>query len=602
MRATELARRLAERAEDVVRVLLPAGRREGHEWRVGSTAGEPGQSLGVRLSGEKNGTWADFSTGESGDLIGLVQAVNRCGLHDACTWANDFLGIRDDRPRVLGPPKGYAVPSRDGINGLSAPHRDWLVSVRGINPGTIEVYGVTSKGAAIVFPYMAPDGEWVGAKFRKPDKTMWQAKDCRPWPFGMPAVPPGTRRVAITEGELDAMALHSFGIPAISVPMGGGDKRKQVWVDQAFEWFEPFDRIDLVLDADNEGEKAARELAKRLGLARCFVVVLPHKDANACLLAGMTAEQVLACIDAGGTLDPEGLHAVGEFSREVIAEADRIDDGIRLPWLKTHNLLLLRPGETSIWAGINGHGKTVVVNHIIAHAAIVQGVRCCVASLEYRIALWAFRMMGPLAGTITPTKQFMAHIMERLEGLLWVIEPGITAKAERILELFAYARARYGVELFVIDNLTKCGFADDDYPGQKAFVEKLSDFARATGVHVAVVAHMRKGDNEDHPAGKFAVKGSGGITDMADTVVEVWRNKPRERVLAQCESDSSPVPPEVAVQFTTLLSVLKQRANGIERQFALWFDRTSGQFMESRGQHARPLVDFSTTDREEVSS
>src|SRR3546814_1058524 len=80
-----------------------------------------------------------------------------------------------------------------------------------------------------------------------------------------------------------------------------------------------------------------------------------------------------------------------------------------------------------------------------------------------------------------------------------------SAKAARILEVFRYARRRYRIELFIIDNLTKCGFADDDYPGQKAFVEAVSDFARDEQTHVAIVAHMKKGDSEMQPAGKSAI-------------------------------------------------------------------------------------------------
>jgi hypothetical protein len=40
---------------------------------------------------------------------------------------------------------------------------------------------------------------------------------------------------------------------------------------------------------------------------------------------------------------------------------------------------------------------------------------------------------------------------------LWVFKLTGTAKADRLLEIFAYARRRYGIELFVIDNLAKCG-------------------------------------------------------------------------------------------------------------------------------------------------
>lgn len=46
MTPSQIAQRLADRVIDVAHHLLPGGKREGSEWRVGSVNGEKGQSLG----------------------------------------------------------------------------------------------------------------------------------------------------------------------------------------------------------------------------------------------------------------------------------------------------------------------------------------------------------------------------------------------------------------------------------------------------------------------------------------------------------------------------------------------------------------------------
>lgn len=53
---------------------LPAGRREGHEWRCGSVRGEAGSSFAVNLT---TGVWADFSGDDDrgGDLVSLYAAI-----------------------------------------------------------------------------------------------------------------------------------------------------------------------------------------------------------------------------------------------------------------------------------------------------------------------------------------------------------------------------------------------------------------------------------------------------------------------------------------------------------------------------------------------
>jgi Toprim domain len=94
--AGEIARMLAARTPSLARELLPAGRRDGQEWRCGSLAGERGGSLGVRLTGQKAGVWQDFATGETGDALDLVAAVlYRGDRREALRWSRQWLGLGD---------------------------------------------------------------------------------------------------------------------------------------------------------------------------------------------------------------------------------------------------------------------------------------------------------------------------------------------------------------------------------------------------------------------------------------------------------------------------------------------------------------------------
>src|SRR3546814_15603417 len=98
---SQVACLLADRAQAVCEHLLPNGRREGHEWRIGSLAGEPGQSLGIRLTGDKAGIWSDFNGGASGDLLDLWAGVKRVPLATALDEARAWPGL--ERP-ALQPP------------------------------------------------------------------------------------------------------------------------------------------------------------------------------------------------------------------------------------------------------------------------------------------------------------------------------------------------------------------------------------------------------------------------------------------------------------------------------------------------------------------
>jgi hypothetical protein len=88
---------LAARIEELARELLPAGRREGAEWRCGSVAGEAGQSLGIHLAGPRAGIWADFSASDprmKGDALDLVAMCLFAGdKRQAVRWAREWLGL-----------------------------------------------------------------------------------------------------------------------------------------------------------------------------------------------------------------------------------------------------------------------------------------------------------------------------------------------------------------------------------------------------------------------------------------------------------------------------------------------------------------------------
>ncbi|WP_282803150.1 DUF7146 domain-containing protein [Bombella apis] len=99
--AAEVARGLAGRAPELVRELLPNGRKMGNEWVCGSLAGEPGRSLSVRLNGGKAGVWSDFSSTESGDALDVVACVLfGCDRKAAYRWGLSWLGYGGSAPEV----------------------------------------------------------------------------------------------------------------------------------------------------------------------------------------------------------------------------------------------------------------------------------------------------------------------------------------------------------------------------------------------------------------------------------------------------------------------------------------------------------------------
>lgn len=569
MRATELAKLLAADVERVCRKLLPDGKRQGHEWRAGSVGGERGESLGVHLTGDKAGVWCDFASGESGDLIGLWMQATGADLATACRDAMEYLGIKE--AKVENAKREWSKPSREDVTGLTPQASEWLRTVRKLEPASIKAYGLASKKGALMFPYLR-DGELVFAKYRKiPAKEFFIDAGCEPSLFGWQAIPKAARQVVLVEGELDAVAMHQCGFPALSVPMGGGRGAKQDWIDSEYDRLSVYDEIILALDADKAGAEAVTEIVKRLGRERVRVATLPRKDANQCLIDGVPVEAVADAIRNAKSLDPENLKCAAEYEDAVWAEfrrAEQGDFGLSLPWGSTFDCVL-RPGETSLWAGINGHGKSQVAGQIAVHA-FNNAKKVCIASMEFIPPKLLRRLQIQSIGKRQPSEGESRMCSKAWRDCVWVFDATGPRKGDTILEVFGYAAKRYGVDLFILDNLAKLGIAEDDYAGQADFVNRLTEFSRTYNVHTILVAHVKKTDRgENAPPEKGDVKGSGGITDLVDTVFTVWRNKPKEALV---RANKGVPTHETNEKPDCILTCHKQRNGDKEPVYFLEFD------------------------------
>lgn len=592
MNIRDLAERLSMRAEDLALELLPNGKREGSEWRCGSVHGEPGKSFGLKLSGGKAGLWCDFATGEAGDLVDLW-ALHRTGgkVGDAVKEIKNYLGIYE--PEFSRIEKKYSRPEKPKCGKPKNQAMDYLIS-RGFTQQTIQAYRVAADARSIYFPSLR-DGELVMCKWRSisEKKTAPTSSGQEPCLFGWQAIPDDARKIYITEGEFDAMAMWQMGYPALSVPFGGGDGAKQQWIETEYENLDRFESIYLCLDNDQEGEKASRAISERLGIERCYRVTLPAKDANECL---QEALDISKSISNAKNYDPAHLKNAIEYTDAVIQEfypPEGKQDYIPIPWPKAQGKLELRESELSLWNGMNGSGKSEILG-FIALRAIKQGRRVCIASMELKPQKLLKRMVrqaAAVSGAI-PSIPYIKAIQEWLSEGLWIFECTGTAKKEELFKTSRYARKRYGIDLFIVDSLMKCGIAEDDYSGQKLFVEALCDLKNELDFHIALVTHSRKKESEKDQSGKMDIRGSGSISDLADTVINVWRNKIKEEKIENPKEDDDLSELEEKYPDTVLICD-KQRNGDWEGKIGLWFCKYTKQYLNSSGEKPRPFINFS---------
>ncbi len=460
---------------------------------------------------------------------------------------------------------------------ITVTSKTYLTQERKLTEATLAAFKITGTAHEIVFPYYR-DGVLINLKYLSLERFNGKKKirvetNCEPCLFGWQSLRTNTREVTICEGEIDAMSLYQYDIPALSMPFGGGTGAKQQWPEYEFERLAGFDKIYLCMDDDQEEQAATAELIERLGPHRCFVVKLPHKDANACLQIGISGEEIAKCFAKAHSLDPRELKSAQLFVRQVIEEfypKDDIVPGIHPPWEKARGKILFRPDELSIWSGINGHGKSQLLGQIILET-MRQEHKVCIASLELKPRRLLARLTRQAAGLHNPTVGYIEAIHQWYGEHLWLFDLVGSTKSQRLLEVFLYARQRYGITVFVIDSFMKLDIAEDDYKGQKAFLEKLCDFKNEFNCHIHLMVHPRKGVDEAKWRGKLDTKGTGAITDLADNCFVVWRNKAKEAAIHQAGSQHYPIPADIADKPDVLWICDKQRNGEEEGKFGLWF-------------------------------
>ncbi|MBF0308106.1 MAG: toprim domain-containing protein [Magnetococcales bacterium] len=591
---TDIKRALASSVQRVAEYLLPQGKREGHEWEVGSISGEPGKSLKVHLTGSKAGLWMDFQTGQKGDLIDLWQAVKNETLTQSLADIRKWLGMKEpelvNRPRQYSRPKTPGTPVRQ-----DTPVDDYLTKQRKISPEAIDAYRVGFQDRNMVFPSYR-NGELIFVKRIGIDRTPEGKKvvsveaNCEPCLFGWQAISDNARSVTICEGEIDALTLYGKGFPALSVPFGGGTGAKHAWVETEYPHLERFETIYLCFDQDETGQKAVVELVERLGRHRCRVVDLPAKDPNEWHLRGGTFSDFAAAFVAARSIDPPTLRNADDFLAEVLDlfyPPGGVEPGMPTAWNKIGNRLRFRPGELTVWTGNTGCGKSQALGQSIVQW-VMRGGRCLLASLEMRSARSLERMVRQMTGMAYPPKPYIEAAMDRLSEGLWIYDLVGKAEVKELLQVCDYARRRYGVEIFVIDSLMRLGVSTEDYTGQEAAMLEMVSFAVSRNVHIHLVAHSRKNRMEGIPSPGAQIKGSSAIGDNAFNVIEVTRNFAKEKKLA-----GGATPESIQEEHDGGLVVQKQRNGTWTGQVRLWFDSASQQYLEGWAHKPTPMFEWS---------
>lgn len=231
-----------------------------------------------------------------------------------------------------------------------------------------------------------------------------------------------------------------------------------------------------------------------------------------------------------------------------------------------------RPGEVTLWCGINGQGKSLLTGQV-AQQLMSEGHKVLVMSFEMTPARTMLRMSRQAYGDVPSIDIFEAWCRWANANLYFFDQQGAVC-SDDVLGAILYAVKKYKIEHVFVDNLMKIVNGEDDYNGQKMFVQYITDIAREQRVHIHLVHHARKGSRETDEIDKFSVRGAASIVDQVDNLCLIQRNLKKEKsreggAMSDAEDKKEP---------DTYLRVAKQRNGDWQGTVGLWFNPTANAF------------------------
>ena len=289
----------------------------------------------------------------------------------------------------------------------------------------------------------------------------------------------------------------------------------------------------------------------------------------------VTDKEISGYMDKRDNNEHTKIKRPSQYSDEIESYfADDLNGGTPLPFDKTHDDFKVRDGELTIVSGYSGHGKTMWLSYVMLH--LLKDQKTLIGSFEMTPRATLGRMLMQ-TGNPNPTRVYIDDFISKVEHKLFLYDAEGETSTKKVLEVIYYAAEKLNVKLFVIDSLMKVGINEDDLNGQKAFANKMAVAARDLGVHIFLVAHSRKTAEEHGSPSKFDVAGSANLTNMADNVLSVHRNKAKEAERANGAMD-----PDIMQQPDCVVYLNKQRhGNGKEGSWGFSFNPETFQYGET---------------------
>ena len=423
---------------------------------------------------------------------------------------------------------------------------DWFAD-RGISESTLQQEKIGFNNSWIQFPFYK-DGEVVNIKSRTIAKGFKQEKNAEKCFYRFDAMQ-GMETIIITEGEMDALALVESGFRnVVSVPDGAPAKgtkptdRKFSYLISAEEHFMKAETVILCTDSDEAGKNLRDELSRRIGREKCFRVTFPLdcKDMNDVLIKH-GEDRVNEIIADAHPYPIDGVVEVKDVIDEAIDLLNTPEHlGLSTCWNDLDELYRVSGSEVTVITGVPNMGKSEWMDALMINMVQEYGWKFGIFSAEnFPVKHHLLKLVGKFAGQPFYGEEKMSedvarNSMEILDDHIKFI--GTQENSVTIASIMEQARLlnyRYGLNGLVIDPWNtlehKFGDGENETNYVSRVLSELTAFAKLTELHIWVVAHPRKMENDVNRKpvvpSPYDISGSANWFNKADNAITIHRHR-----------------------------------------------------------------------------
>ena len=420
---------------------------------------------------------------------------------------------------------------------------------RGIQVETCQKFGYwvgRHHGKMVqVANYKDSSGQVIGQKLRDKDKNFSAlgelSKDLL---WGKQLWGSTGKMVVVTEGEIDCLTvsqLQGNRWPVVSLPAGAAAAKKTMAAN--YEWLDGFEKIILMFDNDEPGQKATAEAAEVLPPGKVFIAHLPQKDANACLLAG-EGKAVIDAIWNATMYRPDGIVSAQSLKDRVMAKAKVSSIPFPTGGVLNQKTLGTRDGDVVMLTSGSGMGKSSLARQWAYQWGHEQGYKVGLAMIEEAVEETCLDVMG--LHERKRIRQYPDSISDERRAALFdevfngdkfqLYDHFGTTEEDRLVNRLRYMKTVMGCNMVVLDHISIVVSGSEGNDDERKLIDrlmtKLKTMAKATGLILVAITHLKrkegKGGKTHEEGGKVTLgelRGSGAIAQLSDTVIALERDQ-----------------------------------------------------------------------------